>query len=215
MFSESDLIPISALQHFVFCPRQCALIHLERSWDENVLTVQGENLHRKAHLPGVETRPNLKKTFDMPLRSLKFGIVGKADVILKFDEKTYVPLEYKHGKPKVKEMDTVQVCAQALCLEEMKGITIEKGLIYYFGIKKRIEVVIDDALRAKTIETIKGVRNLFENGKTPSPLYSKRCKSCSLYDECLPELFQKPKKVGAYMSRMLEENSKDIKKENL
>jgi CRISPR-associated exonuclease Cas4 len=208
MFSESDLIPISALQHFVFCPRQCALIHLEGSWDENVLTVQGENLHRKAHLPGVENRPGLKKTFDMPLRSLKFGIVGKADVVLKYDEKTYVPLEYKHGKPKVKEMDTVQVCAQALCLEEMNGVKIEKGLIYYFGIKKRIEFSIDDDLRSKTANVIKKVRELFESSITPPPVYSKRCKSCSLYDECLPELFQKPKKVGVYMSRVFEKLEK-------
>jgi len=209
MYIESDLIPISSLQHFVFCPRQCALAYIENVWDENVLTVQGENLHRKAHLPGVETRPGLKKTFDMPLRSLNFGIVGKADVILKFDESTYVPLEYKHGKPKVKEMDTVQLCAQALCLEEMKGITIEKGLIYYFGIKKRVEVAIDNELRYKTVKAIEGVRKLFETDKTPLPIYSKRCKSCSLYNECLPRLLQKPKKVGAYMLRMLTDKSED------
>lgn len=204
MYDESDLIPISALQHFIFCPRQCALAYMEGVWEENILTAQGRILHDKAHLPGVENRPGLKKIFDMPLRSLKYGIVGKADVILKFDECTYVPLEYKHGKPKVKEMDTVQVCAQALCLEEMKGITIERGLIYYWGIKRRVEVLFDSTLRSKTIDTIKEVKELFESGKTPAPIYSKRCKSCSLHDACMPEVLQNPKKVEVYISHMLE-----------
>ena len=211
MYDESDLIPISALQHFIFCPRQCALAYMEGVWEENVLTAQGRLLHAKVHLPGVENRPGLRKIFDMPLRSLKHGIVGKTDVILKFDEYTYVPLEYKHGKPKVKEMDTVQLCAQALCLEEMKGIIIEKGLIYYWGIKRRVEVPFDDTLRNKTIDTIEKVRELFKSERTPTPIYSRKCKSCSLHDECIPEVLQNPKKIETYISRMIENHQEGEK----
>ncbi len=204
MYDESELIPISALQHFVFCPRQCALIFIEGIWKDNSLTVQGTNLHRRVHTPGLESRLNVRKIFDMPLRSLTLGLIGMADVVMKDRNGSYIPLEYKHGRPKMKEMDTVQLCAQTLCLEEMTGKIIDKGFIYYFGTRKRIDVVFDRKLRDQTLKTIEKVRNLFQNHQTPLPVFSTKCKSCSLVDQCLPSTIEKSQKVQSYLLKMTE-----------
>lgn len=206
MYEESDLMPVSALQHFVFCPRQCALIHIEGAWEENVLTVQGKNLHRRAHTPGVESRPGLRKIFDMPIRSMKHGLIGKTDLVLKTDEDGYMPMEYKHGRPKIKEMDTVQLCAQAICLEEMTGTKVEKGYIYYFGTQRRMEVAFGETLRKQTFDAVEGLRKLLDGRITPPPVYSKKCESCSLEEECLPDLLQKPQKIGAYIAKMMDDS---------
>ncbi|MEM3227130.1 MAG: CRISPR-associated protein Cas4 [Thermoplasmata archaeon] len=209
MYEESELIPISALQHFVFCQRQCALIFIEGIWDDNALTMQGTNLHRRAHTPGIESHPELKKIFDMPLRSLKLGLVGRADVVIKDITGNYIPLEYKHGIPKIKEMDTVQLCAQALCLEEMTDKIINEGFLYYFGIKRRVNVIFSEQLRSQTLKVIKDTRQLFEDNKTPPPNFTKKCKSCSVNEYCLPETFDKKQKIETYLSRMLKNSCND------
>ncbi len=204
MYEESELIPISALQHFAFCPRQCALIFLEGIWKDNSLTMQGTNLHRRAHTSGLESRPNIHRMFNMPLRSLRLGLIGISDVVMKDRSGSYIPLEYKHGRPKMKEMDTIQLCAQALCLEEMMGKIIDKGYIFYFGTRKRIEVIFDEKLRDQTLKTIEEVRNLFQSNETPLPVFSTKCKSCSLVDQCLPSTIEKPQKVQSYLFKILE-----------
>ena len=206
MFSESDLIAISALQHFIFCPRQCALIHLEQAWEENALTAEGRGLHTRAHSNSEESRPDCRKIFGMPVRSLEWGISGICDCVLETPEDKFIPLEYKRGKPKIREMDTVQLCAQAICIEEMTGTKIEEGFIYYFRIKKRLHVNIDEPLRNLTKQTIKDIRAMLGSGKTPPPEYSKRCESCSLKDKCLPETVGKRRRVQDYMERMIEKN---------
>ncbi len=127
-------------------------------------------------------------------------------------EGKYIPLEYKRGRPKVKEMDTVQLCAQAFCLEEMTGKNIEEGFIYYFRIKKRLHVNIDKPLRDLTEQTVRGIRTMMESGRTPPPEYSKRCESCSLEEQCLPEAVGKKKSVKKYIVKMLAD---DISKVNI
>jgi CRISPR-associated exonuclease Cas4 len=203
MVPESELIMLSALQHYVFCPRQCALIHIEQIWEENGLTAEGRGLHDRAHSESAESRPDCRRIFGMPLRSLELGITGKSDVVMETPEGVFIPLEYKRGKPKVKEMDTVQLCGQALCLEEMTGKPIQEGYIYYFRIRKRLHVLFDQALRDFTIRTISETRAMLEGGKTPLPVYSKRCESCSLNDLCRPELIQKKLDINDYLDRML------------
>ena len=206
MFPESDLIPISALQHFIFCPRQCALIHIERAWEENLLTAQGRGLHERAHSEISETRPDCKRIFGLPVRSLKFGLAGQCDCVLETPDKKMIPLEYKRGRPKIKDMDTVQLCAQVLCLEEMTGSRIKEGFIYYFRIKKRLHVNVDDNLRALTIETIDKCRKMIEEGVTPPPVFSKKCLSCSLKEVCMPEFMEKQRKVSLYIDRMIKKD---------
>ena len=203
VYAESDLIAVSALQHFIFCPRQCALIHLEQAWEENVLTAQGRNLHDRAHSETVETRPDCRRIFGLPLRSLELGLSGQCDCVLETPEGGMIPLEYKRGRPKVKEMDTVQLCAQALCLEEMTGKPVEEGFIYYFRIRKRLHVGFDGLLRDKTLRTISDTRAMLESRKTPLPVFTKRCESCSMEDICMPETLSKKRRVESYIERML------------
>ena len=204
MYPESDLISISALQHYIFCPRQCALIHLEQVWVENAQTAHGRNLHERAHSGLEESRPDCKKTFGMPVCSLEIGLVGQCDCVLEDADGSLTPLEYKRGKPKMKDMDTVQLCAQTLCIEEMTGKKIAEGFIYYFGIKKRQKVALDDKLRDLTLKTVESIRQMFDAGQTPAPVYSKRCDSCSLNEICLPGTLEKKKSAGEYISRMIE-----------
>ncbi len=203
-YIESDLIMISALVHYIFCPRRCALIHIEGEWLENALTAEGRCLHQRAHHNAVETRPDCRRIFGMPLRSLELGITGQADCVMEMPEGLFIPLEYKRGKPKLKDMDTVQLCAQALCIEEMLHSKVEEGFIYYFRIKKRLRVVLDEALRKLTQNVIRETRTMLESGKTPPPVYTKRCESCSLKEQCMPEVLGKKKEVGRYMDRMIQ-----------
>ena len=140
LFAEDDLIMVSALQHYLFCPRQCALIHLEQQWLENRLTAEGRILHERVHTSGRESRRTLRVEYDVPIRSLRFGLVGFADVVEfhRQEDGSWQPLpvEYTRGRPKRDDSDRVQLCAQALCLEEMLGCTVPQGALYY-GEKRR------------------------------------------------------------------------------
>ncbi|MGA2142050.1 MAG: CRISPR-associated protein Cas4 [Brevinematales bacterium] len=209
MYSEPDLIAISALQHFIFCPRQCALIHIEAAWEENSLTAQGRSLHERAHSETEETRPDCKRVFGMQVRSLELGLSGQCDCVLETSDGKMIPLEYKRGKPKVKNMDTVQLCAQSLCLEEMTGNRIDEGFIYYFKIKKRLHIILDEALRSLTKKTTGECRDMISKGVTPPPVYSKKCESCSLKGPCMPEIMEKQNKVNQYIDRMIKKDLSD------
>lgn len=184
--SDEDLLMISSLQHFLFCERQCALIHVEQIWADNVYTIQGELLHKRAHSETFEKRPGKKTEFGIPIRSIKYGITGKLDAI-EFHSNRIEIVEYKRGKPKSIRADEVQLCAQALCIEEMKCTKIEKGSIYYGKIHRRHQVIFDDELRFLTHEVIKKTRMLLEEGITPPPVYKKNCKRCSVVNYCLPK----------------------------
>jgi CRISPR-associated exonuclease Cas4 len=208
MFSEDDLIMLSALQHYVFCPRQCALIHIEQAWEENRLTAEGRIMHERVHEEGNETRGSVKIARGVPLRSLRLGLVGKADVVEfhRIGKHTWqpFPVEYKRGKPKPDHSDSIQLCAQALCLEEMLSLEVPKGALYYGRTHRRHDVVFDEVLRKETEETANKAHQLIESGTTPPPVYAKRCESCSLIGECLPEKIGKHTSVKRYLMRMME-----------
>jgi CRISPR-associated exonuclease Cas4 len=208
-YAEDDLIMLSALQHFVFCKRQCALIHIEQVWFENRLTAEGRIMHEKVHEEGGETRGDLRISRGVPLRSLRLGLVGLADVVEfhRIDKNKWqpFPVEYKRGKPKPDDSDTVQLCAQAMCLEEMLATPVPEGALFYGRTRRRFDVTFGEAIRNKTEETAQEAHTLIESGITPPPVYGKRCESCSLIEECLPEKMEKQISVKRYLKRMIEE----------
>ncbi len=211
-YTEDDLLPLSALQHLVFCERQCALIHIEQAWDENRFTAEGRVMHERVHEAGEESRGEVKTARDLSLRSLRLGLVGKADVVEFHREAGGIwrpfPVEHKRGKPKPDESDMVQLCAQALCLEEMLGVRVDSGAIFYGRTRRRLEVDFDGPLRRKTEKAAARLHELIESGVTPKPDYTKKCKSCSLVDLCLPQAIRKRVSVAGYLDRMLEEGER-------
>ena len=205
-----ELIMLSALQHMVFCPRQCALIHIEQTWAESRLTAEGRIMHEHVHEEGRESRGDIRIEHGVSIRSLRLGLVGKADVV-EFNRKADgswlpFPVEYKRGKPKPDHADMIQLCAQAMCLEEMLDVHIPGGAIFYGRTRRRLDVAFDDALRRETEETAKRVHALIEAGQTPIPVYAKRCESCSLLADCLPKTIQKQRSVKSYLKRILGES---------
>ncbi len=208
-YSEDDLLPISALQHLQFCERQCALIHIEQAWSENLFTAQGRILHEKVHSETAERRRDVRVEYGMPLRSLRLGLVGKADVI-EFRRQGNgswqpFPVEYKRGRKKPDNRDNVQLCAQALCLEEMLGVAVPRGAIYYGKERHRTDVEFDEALRKETEETAGRLRRLIDSGKTPPPVYEEKCDTCSLMGICLPKTLGKRTSISKYFAVMIKE----------
>jgi CRISPR-associated exonuclease Cas4 len=189
---ENDFIYISALQHYAFCPRQCALIHVEQTWLENRFTAEGRMLHEKVDSGIAEKRGNTRYERSVSVKSEFYGLIGKMDllVITHGEPTQYLPVEYKRGKPKIEDWDRIQVCAQALCLEEMRKISIVEGAIWYWESRHRELIQINDELRASTIAVIKQVRVMLNSGKTPLPTVdARRCRACSLTDLCGPKQF--------------------------
>jgi CRISPR-associated exonuclease Cas4 len=208
-YAEDDLLPLSALQHLVFCKRQCALIHVEQFWDENRFTAEGRIMHERVHELDGESRGNVRITRGVSLRSLRLGLIGKADVVEfhRIGEGKWrpFPVEYKLGKPKPDDCDKVQLCAQALCLEDMLEVEVLSGAIFYGRTRHRLDVGFDAALRGETEKAVGKLHTLIRSGVTPQPVYTKKCKSCSLMDRCLPQTLQKKRSVLDYMCGMLKE----------
>jgi CRISPR-associated exonuclease Cas4 len=206
--NQEDFIQLSALQHFAFCPRQCALIHIEQVWDENRLTAEGRIMHEKVHEQNRESRGNIRIEYGVPLRSFKLGLSGKADVVEfhRIDKNSWqpFPVEYKRGKPKLDHCDAIQLCAQAMCLEEMMSIPVPEGAIFYGRTRRRFDVAFDESLRRETEEIAQKTHQLIASGRTPPPIYEKRCESCSLIKECLPKTIVKKTSVKRYLTRMIE-----------
>jgi len=201
---------LSALQHILFCERQCALIHIEQQWEENIFTVEGNIMHEKVHESSNELRGNLKIVRSVPLRSLMLGISGIADVVEYHkdnDTGNWIayPVEYKRGKPKEHRADEVQLCAQAICLEEMQEIKILRGALFYGKTRRKMEVVFDEELRNLTINTAEKLHLLIKNGKTPPAKYERKCKACSLFNLCMPQIKNNTNSVEKYMAKMLDE----------
>lgn len=203
-FGENDLLPISALQHLLFCERQCALIHIEGLWVENRLTVEGRHLHQKAHEGPSEARAGVRIARGLALRSFRLGLVGKADVV-EFHEAPEAaaygpfPVEYKRGKPKRHKADQVQLCAQALCLEEMLGTDVPRGALFYGRTRRRQNVEFDDALRRLTVDAARRLHELIASGRTPRAAREPKCDSCSLYNLCLPDAMGPSHSATAYV----------------
>jgi CRISPR-associated exonuclease Cas4 len=190
MFSDDDLLPISALQHLLYCDRQCALIHVERLWAENRFTAEGVVLHRRAHSGKSDARPATRTTRGLPVRSLSLGLCGVADVV-RYERKAgapIVPVEYKRGRPKKNDCDRVQLCAQALCLEEMHGRTLPFGEIFHGKTRRRVRVEFTPELRRTTIDATARLHALVRSGRTPPADPGPKCDRCSLRDLCLPRL---------------------------
>ena len=180
-----DPIPISALQHYLYCPRQCALIHIEQTFAENLYTLRGQRIHEKVDEGENETQEGVRVERSLPLFSERLGLTGKSDVVEFHDGKPY-PVEYKSGKRKNKEADDLQLCAQAMCLEDMFNTEILEGSLYYDRSRHRRIVKFDGRLRALVIQTAKDIRELFSNAKLPEPVADKRCDNCSLIESCMP-----------------------------
>jgi len=191
MFTEDDLLPISALQHLLFCERQCALIHIEGLWAENRLTVEGKHLHEKAHEgPSCERQGDVKITRGLALRSFRLGLFGKADVVefhAAGGAHRPFPVEYKRGKPKPHDADRVQLCAQALCLEEMLGMEVPRGALFYGKKRRRFDAEFNASLRSATESAAKRLHQLVASGETPRARREPKCERCSLLHLCLPE----------------------------
>lgn len=179
-------IMLSALQHFVFCPRQCALIHVEQVWAENSFTAKGQQNHDRAHAGGTEERGGVRTLRALPLISHQHGLAGVADVVELLPGGSPRPVEYKSGKAKPRLADEVQLCAQALCLEEMFTTDIPEGFIYHAASRKRRVVAFTPELRQAVLDAVGGVRELLRVRVLPPPAADDRCHFCSLYDECEP-----------------------------
>lgn len=208
--AEADLIPLSALQHYMFCPRQCALIHVEQIWEESRLTAEGRLLHERVDAGGAEKRRDVKRVFGLPIRCLRLGLTGKADVV-EFHRQADgtwrpYPVEHKRGRRKKEDWDRVQLCAQALCLEEMLGVSVPEGALFYGKEQRREVVAIGDELRRETEEVAAAVHRMLADGRTPPPEYAPKCDSCSLLQICLPrKVGGRGNRVARYLATILEE----------
>lgn len=184
MDADESYLPISGLQHLAFCPRQWGLIHLEQVWQENRLTAEGRLLHERADLPGESRRDQIRTVRGMWLRSDRLALTGRADVV-EFKPEPY-PVEYKRGKRKPNDCDAVQLCAQALCLEEMLEVSIPRGAFFYGDPRRRLEILFTAELRSRTESLAATMHRLFRAGITPAAQSGPHCRRCSLVDLCLP-----------------------------
>ena len=188
-----DYLSISALQHYAYCPRQFALIHIEQAWEENRFTAEGHILHERVDSDEKEQRGMLRYERGVQLISDRYGLRGKMDLleIELGDSLRYFPVEYKRGKPKIEDWDRIQLCAQALCIEEMKSTQVSEGAIWYWEVRRRETVALNDKLRRTTVATIENAREVLAKGLTPPPIDKKqRCRACSLVDLCQPHTFR-------------------------
>ena len=213
MFSEDDLLALSGLQHLGYCPRQWVLIHLEQQWGENRYTAEGNLLHARAHGDERESRGPVHTARGLRLHSRRLGLNGVADVVEfhRDDEGVAVPgrrgrwrpypVEYKRGRAKKGDCDRVQLCAQALCLEEMLHCVVPEGALYYGKTHRRQTILFDDALRSRTEALAAELHRLWEAGVTPPAEPGAKCDHCSLKERCMPELTGG---VRRYLERMLE-----------
>lgn len=194
MEDDDLLVPLSALEHWSFCRRQCGLIHTEGLWAENARTVEGKQLHEKVDLPGLEQRPGLRLARALSLKSERHRMVGKADLVAFYDDVAYpttgrpFPVEYKRSVKNNFRHAELQLCAQALCLEEMLSVDIPAGALYFGASRRRREVALDDQLRRETLEAVQQVLEMLREDRTPPPEPGPKCEQCSLKDLCLPGL---------------------------
>lgn len=209
MYSQDELLPLSALQHMAVCPRQAGLIHVENIWSENLFTAQGRLLHDRVDQPRRESRGRVVILHGLQIRSLCLGLTGKADVV-EFHKQAKgparpFPVEYKRGRPKKNDCDRIQLCAQAMCLEEMLNTQIPAGALFYGKTRRRQDVDFDKQLRTVTEETAAALHHMVRSGKTPAPVKIKECDNCSLADWCLPEPLSRSRPASKYLDKVVKE----------
>jgi len=206
---EADLVPLSALQHWLYCPRQCALIHVEQAWADNHATADGQIKHARVNAQGEEMRRGVRTVTGMPLRSFRLGVSGVADVVeLHRSAGAWrpVPVEHKRGRPKSHRADEVQLCAQAIALEEMFGVDIPQGALFYGMPRRRTAVTFDEDLRALTARIAQDVIACLAAGSTPvAPYAAGRCDPCSLIDLCRPRSLDRGRSPRGWLERMIED----------
>ncbi|MEF7613497.1 CRISPR-associated protein Cas4 [Aquincola sp. MAHUQ-54] len=198
---KPEPLPISALQHWAYCPRQCGLIHLEQAFDDNLQTLRGNAVHAQVDQPGIELRRGLRIERSLPLWSDVQGLIGKADVVEFEPDGTPYPVEYKHGSrhkaASIAACDDIQLAAQALCLAEMTGRAVAEGAIYYANSRRRRVVSITPSLLRTVVEVSQDVKRMLVSGTLPPPTSdTRRCKGCSLRDRCQPEAFARLQQPG-------------------
>lgn len=206
MYTEDEYIQLSSIQHYVFCPRQCALIHVHGIWDENLFTAKGRIMHEKADSGEDESRGDRLILRSLNIYSKRLGLTGRCDVVemLGRDEDTVpYPVEYKSGKPKNDISDKAQLCAQALCLEEMMNIPVRKAAIFYGKPRRRLEVEIDDDLRRSTEDIIIRIHQIVSEKIIPSAKYESKCDSCSLNENCMPGITSR--RLNSYIEELYKE----------
>lgn len=216
-YTPDELLPLSGIQHFIFCRRQWALIHVERQWQENALTAEGRIMHKRADDPFfTETRKGIILTRAVPIASYWLGLSGVCDVVeftqspdgvrLRGREGLYLPapVEYKRGKEKRDASDEAQLCAQAMCLEEMLAVSIPTGYLFYGQTRHRVAVELTDELRELVKNISAEMHAYFRRGYTPRVKTSKACRSCSLADICLPQLQEKSIAASKYIKQQIE-----------
>jgi len=229
-YTEEELLPLSLIQHLLFCKRRAALVQIEGLWEDNLFTIEGTHLHQKVDddLPP-ESRGDLRLTRGLMLHSFKLGLFGKADVVefhrvieneadswsISGGKAAAIPLvgvsglwrpypvDYKRGRMRHEEGFEAQLCAQALCLEEMLCVAVPEGALYYGKPRRRLAVVFDDALREKTQEAARRLHELVDSGHTPQARYEKKCESCSMLSVCMPKVTGAHRRVQGYMAKAL------------
>lgn len=216
-YDDDDLLMLSGVQHMAFCTRQWALIHVEQQWMENVKTIEGRHLHERVDDPFIKDSYDRKTIWrSVNLISYVLGLTGRADMVefmrvqddgITLPNKTGqwlpYPVEYKRGKPKTNQCDEAQLCAQAICLEEMFCIQIDEGALFYGETRRRKTVLFTDELRNLVAKLSFEMHRLFKQDLTPAPLFKPHCKSCSLMDICLPQATQMGNKAGNYLKKNL------------
>ena len=204
MFTEDQLLPLSALQHWLYCPRQCGLIHLEQVWSENKFTAEGQVLHKKAHEGEDESKAGVRITRSLSVRSFGLGIAGQCDIVEFHPDGNVQPVEYKRGKPKSHRADEVQLSAQAMCLEEMLGVAISSGCLFYGEKRRRTVVEFDSTLRQLVTETARALHAMIDSRVTPLAEYeARRCDACSLIELCQPKAMRFKRGAQAWFSAAL------------
>ncbi len=198
---DHDLVPISALEHWSYCPRQCALIHLEQTYDENLYTLRGNRAHRAADEAGVGTARGVRLSRALPLFSDRLGLTGRADVVEWHPPNdTPYPVEYKSGPARDWTHEALQLCAQALCLEEMLGRPVPAGAVWSHASRRRREIAFDAPLRRAVADATAAVRAMLAGDRLPPAPNDRRCPKCSLFDACLPALAASPARVRAHQA---------------
>jgi CRISPR-associated exonuclease Cas4 len=199
---ESLEVPISAIEHYSYCPRQCALIHVEQTWDDNVFTVRGHLAHARVDTEGDEPRRGVRIARAVPLWSERYGLYGKADLV-EFRPDGPYPVEYKVGRRLGRHAD-LQLCAQALCLEEMLGVSVPRGAIFYRAVRRRYEVIFDKEVRAQTLAVVAAIRQLLVMQQLPPAPNDGRCPKCSLVNVCLPNVVAVPARLRGLQSALFQ-----------
>lgn len=190
---DLEPIMISALNHYLFCPRRCGLVHVEQVWSENLYTMRGNDVHENVHAESAHEVSGVRYERALPIWSSQLNLIGKADLV-EFHNGIPYPVEYKAGRRKEFENDFIQLCAQALCLEEMFGVAVPKGALYWHGSRERREVVFTDKQRTEVERLTEAVRAMLANRQVPPPVNDKRCEGCSLKESCLPAVVAEKEK---------------------